>query len=249
MVFSVLIPIMITDLIYPRLRAEPYLRGRGLIVSAVAAVIGVGLVRVAISGTQDPGYRAPWPFLVGLVLIIAVLSHLALRVLPRRRSSPSRGQVASEVAVPAPAITGLAAFGATMIFLLLLMPREDPARGPATADGWPVILAMVAAVALMAAAVVLLRRWTATTRWTDRHRIWLIGGALVGHTSFMVAVTMLHPADLVTNLLALVGGPAMIIMMIVGLAWLAKIVDDQDREGVPVADHAGSGSQRRMSPG
>src|SRR5262245_4920828 len=58
-VFSVLIPILLVDLLFPRHRGRPYLKRGGLIWIGVLAVFGVGLVRVMIPTTEDPGYQAP----------------------------------------------------------------------------------------------------------------------------------------------------------------------------------------------
>jgi hypothetical protein len=43
---------------------------------------------------------------------------------------------------------------------------------------------MVLALVLAIAIGWLVARWVVTDTFTDRHRIWLIGGALVGHSVF-----------------------------------------------------------------
>ncbi|MCT9930371.1 hypothetical protein N5079_09050 [Planotetraspora sp. A-T 1434] len=53
----------------------------------------------------------------------------------------------------------------------------------------------------------LVRRWTASGGWTDRHSLCLAGGALVGHTAFGVvanAVTLADKLELSTRGLVMV---------------------------------------------
>lgn len=224
-VFSVLIPIVITDLIFPDLRSKPYLKRRGVIITALSAVVGVVIVRVLFAGTQDPGHQAPWPFVATVVVIIAGLCVLALRIIPRRLSvtSPTAaGQHADRV--PSPAIAGIGAFVSTLAFIGLLMPLDTQEQRPAAGDGWWVYPAMVVAGGLAIGALLLIRHWNTGSGWTGTHRIWLIGGSLVGHTLFIVIATILHPADQLTNTLAYTAGPAMIVGTIAALARLNRTV-------------------------
>ncbi|OLT40580.1 hypothetical protein BJF85_05220 [Saccharomonospora sp. CUA-673] len=225
-VFSVLIPIAITDLIFSDLRSRPYLKTSGVIITAVTAVVGVALVRVLIAETEDPGHVAPWPFVVTVIALIAVLSFIGLRLLPRRRSATTR-PVASGLQVgrvPSPAVAGLGAFAATLAFIGLLMPLNTQDQRPAVGAHEWVWLAMVVAASIAIGALLAIRHWHGLPDWSDTHRIWLIGGALVGHTAFIVVAMILHPADQLTNILAYTLGPAMIVIMIVALAWLDRVV-------------------------
>lgn len=224
-VFSVLIPIVITDLIFPDLRSKPYLKRPGLIIAALSAIVGVVIVRILIAGTQDPGHQTPWPFVATVVVIIAVLCVVALRILPRRRSPASLTSVGQRAnRVPRPAVAGFGAFVSTLAFIGLLMPLDTQEQRPAAGDGWWTVLAMAAAAGVATGALLLIRRWRTETGWTHAHQIWLIGGSLVGHTVFIVIAMILHPADQLTNTLAYTAGPAMIVGMIAALARLNRIV-------------------------
>ncbi|WP_214414000.1 hypothetical protein [Sphaerisporangium fuscum] len=64
-VFSAVIPILVTELTFPDLRGRPYLSRRGLAITSVVAVLGVALLRVTVPPFADPGYRAPLPALLG----------------------------------------------------------------------------------------------------------------------------------------------------------------------------------------
>lgn len=224
-VFSVLIPIVITDLIFADLRSRPYLRRGGLVVTALGAVVGVMIVRVLIAGAQDPGHQTPWPFAAAVVVLIAVLCVVALRILPHRRAAASPTAVGRHAGrVPSPALAGFGAFVSTLIFIGLLMPLDTREQRPAVGDGWWVVLAMVVAGGVAIGALLVIRHWDAASGWTDTHRIWLIGGSLVGHTAFIVIAMILHPADRLTNILAFTAGPAMIVAMIAALAALDRIM-------------------------
>ncbi|MGP3935625.1 hypothetical protein [Nonomuraea sp. KM88] len=177
-VFSVMIPIMLADLLHPAHRDRPYLRRGGLVGVGVVALLGVAMLRVLIPPVMDPGYQAPLPALAAFAVAGAVLSVLALKVLPGRTPAPPAGASA-----PKPAVVGLLAALATAAFLGLLIPIV-PAFG---GRGWWAVVAMILAAAVAVAAVVLLHRWSGAG-WTDTHRVWLAGGALVSHTLFGAAV-------------------------------------------------------------
>lgn len=224
-VFSVLIPIVITDMIFPALRSKPYLRPGGLIITAASAVVGVVIVRILIAGTQDPGHQTPWPFVATVVVLIVVLCFVALRVLPRRRPTASPvtpGEQAGRG--PSPAVAGAGAFASTLAFIGLLMPLDTQEQRPAVGEGGWVYVAMVVAACIGIGSLLVIRHWNAMRGWTDLHRISLIGGSLVGHTVFIVVAMILHPADQLTNTLAYTLGPVMIVGMTVALTWLGRIV-------------------------
>lgn len=203
-VFSVLVPVMLTNLIFPAHRERPYLRTGGLVGVGVLAVVGVVGLRTFISATEHPRYQIPWGWTAGFVVGIAVLAWLALRVVPRRGvTGPTPA-----AAAPRPAVVGVVTGIVTIVFLGLLLP---PGLGPDLVFGdgvpLPIPLAVAALVALGSAWAVL--RWSAAADWSDRHRVWLAGGILTGHTAFMM------PASLST---AVIG--AITIVLEVGLLML-----------------------------
>ena len=178
-VFSVVIPIALVELLFPALGTAPYLRRGGLIITTIVAVLGVALLRVSVPPSEDPGYVIPGTALITIVVLVVVLSVVALRVLPRRR--PAR----SAAAPPRPAIAGVLSAVAAFGFLGLLYPFAG-ARHPAFTHGTWVLVPMLAAAALAVGAGVALWRWTAAAGWTDTHRLAAVSGALVAHTVFGV---------------------------------------------------------------
>lgn len=212
-VFSILIPIALTDLIFPRHRHSPYLGRFGLAVTAVVAVLGVALLRISVPPSQDPGYVAPLAVPVTCAIGALVLGVVALRVFPRR---PDTAQApAGFVPSPwAPAGIGLVS---TLVVLGLLFPLPGADQPAFTRGNW-VLVPMAAALLLFAAGVVLVRQWSGRNDWTDRHTLFMIAGALVGHSTAGIAVFARTPFDR--------GGlVAIIVVTTIGIGLLARRPD------------------------
>lgn len=186
-VFSVLIPIALTDLVFPAHRDHPYLRRGGTIAVAVCAALGVLLLRVTVPPTADPGYTAPAAATIGSLVAVVSLGIVALRVLPRRRSRPTTtgARMPAEPGAPQAAGAGLYGFVAVFGFMALIFPFGG-ARQPAFTHGDWVLVPMAAAAAVGLGSLRLVERWSRAAGWDDRRRLWLIGGALVAHTAFGV---------------------------------------------------------------
>ncbi|HEY4456606.1 MAG TPA: hypothetical protein VGN81_20010 [Pseudonocardiaceae bacterium] len=182
LIFTLLIPVALTTMLFARHGRKPYLGTFGLIGTAVVFVVGIGITRLAISSTQDPGYQTPWPVVAAELVGIIVLGVLALVVVPRL--SAVRPSVVARL--PQPVVMSVVAGIAPIVFLGLLFPVKSSAGHPAIGHGAWVAIPMVVALAIAVGVGWLVARWSATEGFTDRHRIWLIGGALVGHS--LVAV-------------------------------------------------------------
>jgi hypothetical protein len=139
-----------------------------MIAFGVLALLGAGLLRLAVPPSQDPGYQMP---LVAIVLIAAVAAALMI-VAVRLRVPPAR-----PVVPPAVRWLGPGAAVAAYVFLALVW------HPPFVHGAW-MFLPMTAALALVVAAVVALLRWSANPRWTPQHLVAACVGALVGHTVF-----------------------------------------------------------------
>jgi hypothetical protein len=193
-VLSVLLPVMITDLLFPGLRNRTYLRTGGFVAAGALAVAGVFGLRGIISATEDPGYHTPWGWTVTYVAVIALLALLALRVLPRL---PFQDGTRSDRQAPRPVVVGFVSVYLTMAFLTTLLPLglgSNLLLGDMMSQ--PLRLFVAAMTAVPFALLVL--RWRRAGNWTDSHRLWLIGGILVSHTAFMM------PASLASALIGLI---------------------------------------------
>lgn len=185
-VLSVLMPIAITNLLFPEQRSRPYLGKGSMAGVGTLAVVGVLGLRYLISATEDPGYRTPWGFTLMFIALILVLAWVALVALPRRRTTEGRPAVRT---APSPRVVGFVSLYLTMAFLTTLLPLG---LGSALllGDLMSPVQRLVIAVLTAIPFAWLVLRWQAAANWDDRHRIWLLGGILVSHTAFMIPASV-----------------------------------------------------------
>ncbi|WP_051366074.1 hypothetical protein [Hamadaea tsunoensis] len=174
-VFTVAIPIVLTDMLFPAYRRRTYVGRFGLGVTAVVMMFGVLLLRVSVPPVEDPGYQAPLPFVAGCLAVILLLGVLALTVVPVPRVQ------ATDARVPRPAVLFLGAALATLVFFALTFPMFGAAQ-PAFTRGMLVVVPLLVAAAGIAWGYRVLSRLTRSARWSERHTLALIGGALVAHS-------------------------------------------------------------------
>jgi hypothetical protein len=174
-VWSVAVPVLLVELALPRYRARPWLGGFGLTGAALAYVGGAGLLALSARTQLSPGYTAPAAALLGCAVVVIGLGVAALRVVPAvtARTGP-------DGAAPAPRRVFLTALGAGFGFLaVLVLPGHlapELMRGPGVLGPLAVALALVIAAGLR------LRRWSAAPGWGRAQLVALAGGALLGHS-------------------------------------------------------------------
>ncbi|MFC7623071.1 hypothetical protein [Microlunatus sp. GCM10028923] len=229
-IFTVIIPIAVVNLLFPAHRGRPYLKRGGTIIAALVTVIGVALLRITVPPSMDPGYQAPLPFLIGCLAVIITLGVLALRVLPPASPQPHDG------AVPGLPVLYLGSGLAIMIVLFLTFPIFG-ARQPAFTVGLTVLIPVAAAILGVAVAYRVLTRMISSARWSDRHSLAVIGGALVAHTIAGLIIMARTPVDQV-------GLAVIAALTVVGLVWFDRRLRRQAEtlttaaEAEPRADRA-----------
>jgi hypothetical protein len=183
-VFSIAVPIVMVDLIFPQLRNEPYLRTGGLVIWAVALLVGLGVVRLSLIW-MDPRHVDSAPHLIAVGVLAAALVAWALRT----SQAPRRDRP-----VPRPwSLVLLGSVGVAGYFALLM--RLPGARHSAYLPDDLAWLAPVLAIILMALASVFCSRWAASVRWSPVHSAALIAGALPVHSLFGLVVLPLATLD------------------------------------------------------
>jgi hypothetical protein len=186
-VYSIAIPILLAELLFPARRAEPWLGRAGVAIAGVVYALGALALAAIFRRVITPDFRTPAVLAIGAALVVVGLVALAL-VWPVRPASPSPPGLVQ--GAPSPWLVGLVtALAAGAWFVLLGLP--DALRAGALA-----LAPMLAEVALVAGVAALLRRWAASREWTDLHRLALAYGALL--VSMLVgffSITAGNPLD------------------------------------------------------
>lgn len=170
-VWSVGVPIALTEVAFPGHRGRPYVGRAGLTVTGLLYLVGVGLTALA-RGTLDPDHRTPAPLLVATAAAVVVLVAVALR-----RSAP---RPSTSIPIPSPGgVAGVASTASFAFLAVLVLPGH---LLPALMGGPVVVVPVALAVATVAVAGRHIARWSRAVSWDDRHLLALAGGATVGHT-------------------------------------------------------------------
>ncbi len=171
-VWIVLLPVQLTELLFPGRRQEPWLRLRGLIVAGGVFLAGSFIAwflwtqRARPLAFHVPVYHPPVrTVLIGVFSIVALVA--VARMARRSWRTPLPGKP------PRPWIV------ATTALLLGLPWYSLMALVFAPAPGVPVWFPLVLAAAWGVAAFLLLLRWSLTSGWRDIHRWALCLGALL----------------------------------------------------------------------
>ena len=197
-IWAVLVPIQLTELLFPSRRQEPWMRRRGLAVAAIA--FGLASFVAWFTWTQQarpkvfhlPPYDPPLSYL-GLALVVIALFVWAAFALPDLPAKHLENRWS-----PRPWLVGLAVFGlgcpwGTLVLLGYgLFPRI------------PAGLVMGAALVWAASTFLLLKPWPSSPAWQDTHRFALVSGAVM--------------ACMVSGFVVFVAGGAL------PLDWIGKII-------------------------
>ncbi len=167
--WSIAIPILLTELLFPARRAAPWLGRTGVAIAGVVYTIGALAVAAIFRQVVAPDFRAPAILLIGAALLVVTLVVLAL-IWPVSQAAPA----SSVRNAPSPWLVGLVTFvAAAAWFALLGLPHSLRAGALALAP-------MLAEIAMAIAVAALIRRWSGPDRaWTDLHRLALASGALL----------------------------------------------------------------------
>ncbi|RLC96613.1 MAG: hypothetical protein DRI77_08345 [Chloroflexi bacterium] len=236
-VFSIAIPILLVELIFPAQRGEHWIGRRGMIGLSLLLLADVLLGFFALTT-----YRPPFaPYVLAIVAVVALF--LIARQVGDRKGSPLQSgdrkgsplqsgdrkesplQSGDRKESPlqsgdrkgSPLRFALLGFGATLVFFVI---QWAPPK-----IGVPVPLTLLATVALVVLVVWMVQRMSRGGAWPDQHRLALAGGALM-------LFVLLAPVQELDNLnrpddttgMTLVG-----LATLVFLVWLWRRVARRDR--------------------
>jgi hypothetical protein len=169
-VWSIGIPILLAELLFPARRNEPWLGRMGMIIVGVLYVLGVLAIAAIYRFVVAPDFEPPLLPNLFAALVAILLVGLALTLPPRtfeKFSKESAGKV------PSTWIISLLGFlMAALWFGLLNLPQ------PVRAGAW-VLIPMVLDIALLIGFASLIQRWSSDATWNDLHRLALIFGPLI----------------------------------------------------------------------
>ena len=173
-VWVVLVPVQLTELIFPNLRNQPWLKKSGLITSSLVFVLGSFIAwflwtQIARPRTfHVPKYQPPFFAIFSGALSILLLAFAAY-ALRNVGQHPSRAQPTSST--PSPWTVGLATlvFGFPWYLLMSLIfgPRRDIAL-------W---IPIIAGIVWASVAFFVIQRWVSSLGWRDIHRWALVFSA------------------------------------------------------------------------
>jgi hypothetical protein len=175
-VWVVLVPVQLTERLFPARREQPWLRTRGVVIASLVFVVGGCMAwygwtqRARVMIFHMPPYSPPTLYLVAAVVVI-VLLVLAAYTIP---AGPSRHSEVSPNAAPSPLLLGMivTALGSAWAAFVLL--------GFGCLPAVPYSLALAAGLAWCSLTLFLMQRWTSSSNWGDTHRFALVFGGILG---------------------------------------------------------------------
>jgi len=176
-VFSVVVPILFVELLFPRLAHRAWLGRKGIVAFATLFLLVSSLGIVDSKARQYLVYKTP------VVLATVALVVLAL-LLPRATPRALRA-----AAAPRLWTLRVAGFAGMMLFFLIIFLVPD-SLAPRIADpGRVQLIAIAADVAAFLAGLAVVRRWSGRSGWGPRHTFALLAGAL----ALSVPLSLLNP--------------------------------------------------------
>ena len=201
-IWSVAIPILLTELLFPDWRTTPYLHRFGLIVTTLWYLLGVAVVWLF--------SQIAFPYTVSLVLlslvgvIVVVLIVVALGVLPRQKPR-------SKYSINAPnpwiifLVIGIGAFVGQALNSLLWRIQPAFAQFPL------VLVPMLGTLIVFAAIIWFVSSFANTREWSDRHLLALVSGTLIAH---IIVGGLLFSKTIVQGVAITVMGLVMVILLV-----------------------------------
>jgi hypothetical protein len=170
-VWSISIPILLSELLFPARSSEPWLGPVGLWISGAVYVLGVAFFAVIFRLVVAPGFAAPASGIGGAALLALGLVALGLHW---SSGSSAYGQPGLAREAHSPWLVGFLASLAAGAWFVPLLDLPDVLRTGA----W-VLAPMLLAAAPVAVVAALVVQWSGPDRtWTDLHRLALAMGAL-----------------------------------------------------------------------
>ena len=220
-VWVVVVPIQVTELIFPERREVTWLRTGGMITSVVVFLLGARVAwyawiqRLRPMVFHAPNYYAPWSTIVVFLAVIAVLILLAyLTRYVERRDSTTRTAPPAWSMVAAALLLGFPWYR-----LLVLIFGERSTQ--------PYWAAMGLAVVWGGFAYFIIRYWSVGRGWNDMHRWGLTFGAV------LVCMIAGFSGSSTWPRMDLIGKWVFDVLAVIGFVLLARRISERRGEAEP----------------
>jgi hypothetical protein len=209
-VWAVVLPIGLTEYLFPARRGEPWLKMRGLIISAV--IFGLASFAAWYLWTQvflpkffpASVYHPPVSAIV--IALVAIVALAAGALVPKEEIW---AHTSSDRTVPRPPVVGLAAFGLALPwYLQILLAFSAFPR-------LPVGIALVCGLVLATIALTLANRWSVRRGWDEPHSLAAILGIIAA--TLIGGFLTLHAAGAL-----MIDRAGQVVFNLAAIAWLMR---------------------------
>lgn len=209
-VWGIVLPIQLTELIFPDRRDDPWLGKRGLVIAAIFFLLAS---TVAWYSWTQRAVRIYYPELTYrpslLAIVIALTAIVVLAAVALRPGLSPHSVHKTARPAPSPWLVGCIAFVLALPWFGLAILHYG------LVPSLPAIIPIVIGLALAGAIFFLVRYWSANPGWQDAHRLALVFGALIASMLVgFIASGIALPVDLIGKLV-------LNMLAVLGLAYLA----------------------------
>jgi hypothetical protein len=207
-IWVVVLPVQLTELLFPTRRADPWVGPRGLIIASFVFVLASFVAWYSWTHVARPLFHAPvyQPPLIDVS--IALLCIVALAVAALGLPLPARLTLPAARRAPSPWLVGGTAFVFSLLWFVLvaLAYNVDPAL--------PAMIAFCGGIFWAWVAWLVLTRWFVAKGWHSLHRLALVFGACIASmlAGFVLHVVVL-PIDVIGKL----------VLNVIAVLWLSGL--------------------------
>ena len=224
-IWGILLPIYLTELIFPNQRKYLWIGKRGVIIATFIFIITSVIVWYSWTQIAAPLYSHQPPYQTPIFIIIIAVFSIALLIIGALKTNLESFFYQKQIilrSAPKPytvaSITCL--FGLSWFVLVLLAYGIDTSL--------PVIIPIILGICIAGIFIFLIRYWSNTSTWNDMHRLGLISGAIIANmlAGFVTSGISL-PIDYIGKLI-------FNILTIFLLIYLAKKISINQKQSMPI---------------
>jgi hypothetical protein len=195
-IWAVVLPIQLTELLFPSRRDDPWVGLRGLLIAGVIFVLAAFVAWYSWTQFARPSFHVPVYQPPVVSIGIALLAIVVLVVVALGLPLPAHATPKGERSAPQPWLVGGTAFVFSLVWFVLLALAYN------AAPTLPAAIVLVGGIAWALAAGFVITHWSTRRGWQDLHRLMLVSGACVASmlAGFVLHVVVL-PIDVIGKLI------------------------------------------------